>query len=160
MNVEPKARDHRYEASLVWSGSNEGATRAYDSYSRTHEVVFGEKTLLSLSADPTFRGDGAKHNPEELLVASLASCHMLSYLALCARERIAVTAYADTATGIMSERAGAGHFSSVVLHPHVTVDDDRVDRALALHELAHEQCFIANSVNFPVTCEATIVRAK
>lgn len=160
MSVEPKMREHRYEARLVWTGSAQGATRTYEGYSRTHEVSVDGKAALALSADPTFRGDANLQNPEQLLVASLASCHMLSYLALCARERIAVVAYEDAAVGVMAERAGAGRFASVVLHPKVTIDDDRIERAITLHETAHEQCFIANSVNVPVTCEPTIVRAE
>jgi organic hydroperoxide reductase OsmC/OhrA len=112
------------------------------------------------SADPLFRGDARMYNPEELLVAALASCHLLAYLALCAREGIAVVAYVDAATGTMSERGGVGHFTNVTLYPRVTIADDRVDRAHALHAIAHEECFIANSVNFPVLFEPTIACGK
>ena len=156
----PKAREHAYVATVEWTGSAHGSTHAYESYSRAHEVRVADKSALELSADPTFRGDASRHNPEELLVASLASCHMLSFLALCARERIAVVTYEDRATGTMSERAGAGRFTEVTLHPHVTIAGDQIERAQALHARAHEQCFIANSVNFPVACEPTTVRAR
>ena len=107
-----------------------------------------------------FRGDASRHNPEQLLLAALATCHMLSYLALCAREQLAVTAYSDSATATMTEEGGAGRFVTASLHPVVTIDDDRLDLAMELHHLAHEQCFIANSVNFPVTRQATVSNGR
>jgi organic hydroperoxide reductase OsmC/OhrA len=153
-------RRHAYRVEVAWTGAASGPTKTYDGYSRTHEVRIEGKPAIAASADPAFRGDAAMHNPEQLLVAALASCHLLAYLALCAREGIAVVGYRDLATGTMSERAGAGHFTSVTLRPEVTIDGERLERARALHMTAHEQCFIANSVNFPVVCEPTIARAK
>lgn len=108
--------------------------------------------MIMGSSDPAFRGDKTKYNPEELLVASLSSCHMLSYLHLCAVAGVIVTDYVDNASGIMVETPdGGGHFSEVTLNPIVTLtDQSMVDKANELHEQANRVCFIANSCNFPV----------
>jgi organic hydroperoxide reductase OsmC/OhrA len=152
-------RAHGYAVGLVWTGASAGATRSYAGYSREHELVFeGGKPVLAASADPFFRGDRARYNPEELLVAALVSCHMLSYLTFCALEAIEIVAYTDRAEGTLEERGGTGAFSRVTLRPHAIVNDDRIDRARSLHRDAHAACFIANSVNFPVTCEPAIER--
>jgi organic hydroperoxide reductase OsmC/OhrA len=156
--VSARTRTHAYDVALAWTGAAAGATRTYAGYSREHELAFAGKPSLRASADPAFRGDAGAHNPEELLVAALASCHMLSYLAHCALAGIPVIAYTDAARGEMDERAGSGAFVRVVLRPRVVVDDDRLERANALHRDAHASCFIANSVNFPVVCEPEIVR--
>ena len=151
------AREHAYAVGLRWSGAAAGPTAAYATYSREHELVFAGKPSLRASADPYFRGDAAGYNPEELLVAALASCHMLSYLALCALETLPVIAYEDAASGTMEEAGGAGRFTLVTLRPRVTVPADRIARARDLHHAAHGVCFVANSVNFPVACEPEIV---
>src|SRR5581483_1111180 len=115
------------------------------------------KPDIPASSDAAFRGDASRYNPEDLLVASLSSCHMLWYLGLCAKAGIAVTHYSDDAEGIMIEdHATGGHFESVTLRPNVTIASGDVEQARALHHEAHRLCFIANSVNFPVTCEPTI----
>ena len=152
-------REHSYRANVVWTGAAQGPTKTYAGYSRDYTIHFDGKPEMGGSADPAFRGSAARYNPEELLLAALAACHMLAYLALCAREGIAVVAYRDDAIGTMSERAGAGRFTSVRLAPVVTVDDERLERARELHDLAREECFIANSVNFPVEHAARIERA-
>jgi len=150
---------HSYETRLCWTGNRGSGTSAYGAYGRDHEInVAGKMTAIPASSDPHFRGDPARYNPEELLVAALSSCHMLSYLHLCAVNGIVVTEYEDSAIGRMVETAGkGGHFTSVTLRPNVviTAESDR-EKALALHHEAHDLCFIANSVNFPVACEATI----
>jgi organic hydroperoxide reductase OsmC/OhrA len=151
-------REHRYDCRLVWTGASQGPTRAYASYSREYEITFAGKPLLRGSADPAFRGDAGLHNPEELLVAALSSCHCLSYLALAALAGIHVVSYEDAAKGTMAETGGAGHFTEVVLHPRVTIAAGAdASKARALHEQAHGVCFIAASVNFPVRCEPEIV---
>ena len=116
---------------------------------------------LQGSSDPAFRGDAARWNPEDLLVASLSSCHMLWYLHLCAQAKITVLAYRDDATGTMVEvEGGGGRFTAVVLKPVVTIAaGGDVARAKALHEDAHRLCFIANSVNFPVGIEPEVTVA-
>lgn len=151
-------REHHYDATVSWTGAAAGAPRTYASYSRDHTIVVEGKPDLPGSADPVFRGEASRYNPEELLLAALSACHLLSYLALCEREGIAVVAYVDRASATMQENAGAGRFTQALLRPEVTIDDERVERATALHELAHEQCFIANSVNFPVRHDPTVRR--
>jgi organic hydroperoxide reductase OsmC/OhrA len=152
---------HRYALRLDWTGAAQGPTLKYETYSREYRVEIDGKQDLTGSADPAFRGDPALINPEDMLLAALSSCHMLSYLALCARIRIAVTAYTDQASGIMSETAPHRMgFTEVMLRPRVTVAAGTdLAKANALHEKAHELCFIANSVNFPVRHEAEIVTA-
>ena len=150
------AREHHYRTTVTWSGAAQGPARAYASYSREHTIAFDGKPELRGSADPAFRGDGTLVNPEDLLLASLSACHMLTYLALCAREGIAVVSYVDEASATMSERAGAGRFVRALLRPKVVVDDARVERALALHETASAECFISGSVNFPVEHEPVV----
>ncbi|MGF1610332.1 MAG: OsmC family protein [Kiloniellales bacterium] len=154
------ARDHHYEIALTWSGAAAGPTGDYKSYSREYRFSADGKPEQTGSADPAFRGDPALYNPEELLVAALSSCHMLSYLALCALQGIAVVAYEDSASGTMTETGGAGRFTEVVLRPRVTIArGGDLAKAEALHVKAHEICFIAASVNFPVRHEATLNEA-
>jgi organic hydroperoxide reductase OsmC/OhrA len=153
VNVRP----HRYAATLRWTGAAHGATTSYEHYDRTYVVEIDGKPDLTGSADAHFRGDRARHNPEDLLVASLSACHLLSYLALCARAGIAVVGYEDDARGEMTLIEGKIRFREVVLHPLVTIADPaRIAEALALHVQAHAECFIANSVNFPVHHEAVV----
>ncbi|MGE5538754.1 MAG: OsmC family protein [Gemmatimonas sp.] len=151
-------REHRYEATLTWTGASAGPTRTYQSYSREWRMDFDGKPALVGSADPTFRGDPRFHNPEELLLVALATCHMLSYLALCSLKGIAVTSYRDRAEGTMARGPdGRTRFTSVLLRPEVTIADAaKLDLARSLHHGAHEECFIANSVNFPVENAATV----
>ncbi len=153
-------RVHVYETTVSWTGSGGVGTTSPTSYDRSH-VVHGEgKPELPMSADPAFRGNAAVYNPEELLVASLASCHMLWYLALCAKAHIIVKAYEDRPTGRLVEgTSGGGRFISVELRPAVTIEAGDIETARRLHDDAHRECFISNSVNFPVTCEPTFIRA-
>jgi organic hydroperoxide reductase OsmC/OhrA len=157
MNVRP----HRYAARLRWTGAAHGPTTSYKAYSRDYVIEADGKPALRGSADPHFLGDAALYNPEDLLVASLSACHLLSYLAECARAGIAVVAYEDDARGEMTLIDGAIRFREVVLHPKVAIADPaRVAEAEALHEKAHAVCFIANSVNFPVHHEAVVTAAQ
>ena len=150
-------REHLYAATLDWTGAKAGPVRDYKSYSREFRARIAGKPELTGSADPTYLGDAKLHNPEDLLLISLAACHMLSYLALCARDKIAVTAYRDGATGTMAIADGKMRFVSVTLHPQVVIADPaKLERARALHGEAHTACFIANSVNFPVENEAVV----
>lgn len=153
-----QGREHTYTATVTWTGNQGTGTSGYKAYSRDHDITAPGKPVLPGSSDPAFRGDPARYNPEDLLVASLSSCHMLWYLHLCSRDGIAVTAYADTATGTMVETAdGGGHFAQVTLRPAVTIAKGDPDHARDLHHEAHRLCFIANSVNFPVTVEGSVV---
>lgn len=145
-------RQHNYRLSLQWNGNKGEGTIGYKAYGREYSVKIDEKETLYGSADPTFHGDKTKHNPEDLLVAALSSCHMLSYLHLCAVGGVVVVDYTDDATGIMETTSdGSGRFTEVTLNPVVTVADAAmIEKANALHKKASELCFIANSVNFPV----------
>jgi organic hydroperoxide reductase OsmC/OhrA len=148
-------KQHHYPVRMQWTGNTGAGTREYRGYERAHEYSVPGKPVIPGSSDPAFRGDKTRYNPEELLVMSLSSCHMLWFLHLAADAGVVVTAYEDDASGTMVETAGSGgHFMEVVLRPRVTFapGTDR-SRAAALHERAHQLCFIANSVNFPVRCE-------
>jgi organic hydroperoxide reductase OsmC/OhrA len=151
----PDTKQHRYSVQVTWTGNLGQGTSGYGAYSRNHEIAAPGKPALPGSSDPTFRGDPERYNPEELLVSSLSTCHMLWYLHLCAEAKIAVLQYVDDAAGVLTERSdGGGRFTEVTLRPHVTIaPGGDLDRAAALHERAHHLCFIANSVNFPVRCE-------
>ncbi|MGD1878140.1 MAG: OsmC family protein [Kiloniellaceae bacterium] len=154
----PRGKEHHYETTVTWTGAAAGGTRTYQGYSREYRADFPGKPSITGSADPAFRGDPARHNPEDMLVLALSACHMLSYLALAALEGLEVTAYTDSAGGTMQQEGKGGRFTEVVLRPRVTVaPGSDLTRAEALHEEAHKTCFIANSVNFPVRHEAEIL---
>lgn len=149
--------EHVYQATTIWTGASKGATTSYDAYSREYIVAIDGKLCIVGSADPQFRGNSALHNPEDLLVSSLSACHMLSYLALCARAGIRVVSYVDEVTGRMALDRGKVRFTDVVLHPRVMIEPgDDLEKAQVLHHEAHEVCFIANSVAFPVQHQAFI----
>lgn len=149
---------HEYSSRLVWDGNTGNGTATYASYGRQYHVVVAGKPDIAGSADPAFRGDADKLNPEDLFVASLSSCHMLSYLAACALKGVRVVAYEDDAKGTMTVDAdGGGRFVEVVLYPKVTIADrEQVALALSLHEVAHDQCFIANSCSIPIRHKPTV----
>jgi len=151
---------HRYALTVTWTGNTGEGTATYRGYRRTHTVAADGPPELLGSADRTFHGDRERWNPEQLLLASLAQCHLLSYLHVCVEAGVVVTDYLDRATGRMrTEADGSGRFTEVVLHPEVTVADvTMVAAATEAHHRAHELCFIANSVNFPVRHEP-LVRA-
>ena len=151
-------KQHTYKLQMTWTGNSGEGTKTYRGYRRDHLISAAGKPDIAGSSDPAFRGDPTRYNPEELLVAALSSCHMLSYLHLCAVNQIVVEEYTDSPTGVMEETPdGSGHFVSATLHPTVKVSTGDKAKALELHHKAHELCFIANSVNFEVKCEAKIV---
>lgn len=156
-----KNGEHHYQAHLIWDGNRGDGTSTYAGYGRQYRVLIDGKPELEGSADASFRGDADRFNPEDLFLSAISSCHMLSYLALCAREKISVVAYEDAATGVMKEDGkGGGRFEEVVLHPNVTIAEARhSERALELHERAHALCFIANSCSVPITHQATVKAA-
>ena len=149
---------HHYALALRWTGAGESGTRNYESYAREYEIAIAGKPVFRGSADPAFRGDPGLPNPEDWLLAALSSCHMLSYLALCARRRLQVLSYEDAASGTMVlQPDGGGAFTEVLLQPRVVVAADAdADAARALHERAHALCFIARSCNFDVRVEPRI----
>ena len=153
-------KEYLYKASLQWTGNRGQGTKDYRAYDRDYEIEVPEKPVIYGSSDPAFRGNKTKYNPEELLVASLSSCHMLWYLHLCAEEGIVVIDYSDRATGKMSEtKDGSGRFTEVILQPEVIISaESSLEKAQQLHNEAHKFCFIANSVDFPVLSQPLIVK--
>ncbi|MCL6707501.1 OsmC family protein [Pseudomonas sp. R2.Fl] len=153
---------HEYRVTVTWRGNLGTGTSGYRAYSRDHVVSAEGKPDIPGSSDPAFRGDPARWNPEDLLVASLSACHKLWYLHFCAVSGVVVLEYEDHAEGVMEmDREGSGRFVDVVLRPRVTIRAGTYpDIARDLHHDAHEKCFIANSVNFPVRCEPVIVEAE
>lgn len=151
-------KQHEYPVQVVWTGNHGSGTKTYQGYGREHEVHVAGKPVIAGSSDAAYRGDGRKHNPEDMLVAALSSCHMLWYLHLAAVAGVVVTAYVDDAIGTLLDRGNDGRFTEVVLRPRVTISvDSDPDAARRVHDDAHHACFIANSVNFPVRCEPRIV---
>ena len=146
--------EHSYATRLLWTGASAGPTSSYASYSREYTVEIDGKPPLASSADPVFRGDARLYTPEDLLVAALSGCHLLSYLAHAARAGVHVVSYEDSASGTMIVEGGGGRFTEVVLRPNVTITAGDAELAQKLHDIAHADCFIASSVNFPVRHEA------
>ncbi|AUY49353.1 OsmC family protein [Streptomyces sp. CB01881] len=154
------ARLHTYTAEITWTGNRGTGTSDYRSYERSHEVAGEGLPTIPGSSDPAFRGDPARWNPEQLQLAALSQCHMLSYLHQCAVNGVVVTSYVDRPLGTMEETAGGGHFTEAVLRPRIEVaSEEMTEKALALHDDAHRACFIAASVNFPVRHEAVVTVA-
>lgn len=151
-------KNHEYAVRIQWTGNDGEGTRDYRSYRRDHTIGAPGKPDIPGSSDPAFRGDAARYNPEELLVAAFSACHMLWYLHLCATSGVRVVAYEDAAEGSMAEdAAGAGKFVNVRLYPRVTIAaEGDVTRATGLHEEAHRFCFISNSVDFPVEIHPSV----
>jgi len=146
---------HRYKVDIEWTGNRGTGTSGYRDYGRDHIVRAAGLPDVPGTADPSFHGDRDRWNPEQLLLAALAQCHMLSYFHLAVKHGLDVVGYTDAATGTLRlNRDGSGEFTEAVLHPRVVLADE-AQRGLAdsLHEQAHEVCFIARSVNFPVRNE-------
>jgi organic hydroperoxide reductase OsmC/OhrA len=151
-------RTHRYQVTVDWTGNTGSGTGHYTAYERAHLIARDGKPPIPGSSDPSFRGDPARWNPEELLLASISACHQLWYLHLCSAAGVVVTAYVDNAEGLMEETAeGGGRFVSATLRPEVTIAaGSDADKAQALHHQANRLCFIASSLNFPVAHEPTV----
>ncbi|QIK72794.1 OsmC family peroxiredoxin [Propioniciclava coleopterorum] len=150
--------DHRYTVSTTWTGDRGTGTSGYRDYDRAVTLAASGKPDVAASADPHFRGDASRWNPEELLLAALSECHLLSYLHAAVTRGVVVTGYADEATGTLTTEGNGGRFVEAVLRPRVTVTDaSMLDAAAAAHADAHDWCFIAASVNFPVRIEPTAV---
>ncbi|MFL6245719.1 MAG: OsmC family protein [Thermoanaerobaculia bacterium] len=149
---------HTYKTHLIWDGNLGDGTSTYAGYGRGHRILIDGKPELRGSADPMFRGEADTHNPEDLFLAAVSSCHMLSYLALCARNSINVLDYRDDATGeLVFDARGGGKFETVTLRPIVTIANAADnDRAMELHDKAHELCYIAGSCSVPIHHQAEI----
>ena len=133
-------KKHTYSLKTEWTGNTGQGTANYRVYDRSYTVSIQNKPDLLGSSDPAFRGDSMRHNPEELLLASLSSCHLLWYLHLCSELGI-----------IVETPNGSGYFTEVTLNPVVTITEvSMIEKAIELHKKANERCFIANSVTFKV----------
>jgi organic hydroperoxide reductase OsmC/OhrA len=150
------AHEHFFEGDLRWTGQStqaEGKLRL----ERSFVIEFPGKSPLAGSSPEVFHGDNRRHNPETLMVSSLMACHHLTYLAVCERAGIGITAYTDHGTGKLAMRDGKMRMVEVVLRPQVRVAEaTQIERANALHEKAHANCFMSSSVNFEVRVEPTV----
>ncbi len=151
------AAQHEYTSRVVWTGNRGEGTAHYRAYDRTWNVETPGKPVIPCSNDPLLGGDPTLHNPEDMLLSALSACHMLWYLHLAANAKITVVSYADNPVAIgETERNGASRFLSATLRPHIVLKaGDNAAKADAIHHEIHKYCFIARSVNFPVSYEAT-----
>lgn len=149
------SKQHRYTATVEWTGNRGEGTSSYRSYDRDHEIRAEHVAPILGSSDPAFRGNPSRWNPEQLLLAAAAQCHMLAFLHLASVNDVVVTAYVDHPTGVLTESGDGGRFTEIVLHPLVTVaDESMVATANSLHERANANCFVASSLSLPVGHEA------
>lgn len=146
---------HEYPSRIVWTGNRGQGTANYRAYDRTWDVAIPGKAAIHCSNDPLLGGDPSKMNPEDLLISALSACHMLWYLHYASDAGIVVTQYEDTPLGIGEvAKGGAGRFTSAILRPHITVSEGtNIEAATAIHDRIHDVCFIARSVNFPISYE-------
>jgi organic hydroperoxide reductase OsmC/OhrA len=145
------AHVHHYTTTLDWTGTT---ADGYDSYTRDHRA-----SGIDLSSDPYFRGSPERLNPEELLVVAAASCQLLSFLAICARARIDIRSYHDEAEGVMPEDEKPHRITRIVLRPRIEYGSGTAEERLQRYvRLAHDECYIANSLKTEVVVEATFVR--
>lgn len=152
---------HEFKARVIWEGNQGEGTSSYAAYGRQYRTVIDGKPDLAGSAAPEFRGEAEKHNPEDLFLAAISACHMLTYLALCSKYRISVVKYEDQAVGnLLLDAGGGGRFEEITLHPAVTIAaGGDVAKAVQLHERAHALCFIANSCSVPIRHEPAVTVA-
>ncbi len=150
------SKNHHYSARINWTGNKGSGTSSYRNYERSYDIAIEGKPIIKASSDPAFLGDETKHNPEDLFLASISSCHMLWFLHLCAQAGVIVSSYHDDVIGTMEEeKDGKGRFVEVVLAPKVEVEyEEMIEQTDALHKKANEMCFIANSCNFKIVHQA------
>jgi len=152
---------HRYAVRSTWTGNTGSGTTGYRDYRRDVTVSVSGKHDLLASADRAFHGDRSRWNPEDMLLAALSECHLLSYLHACTARGVIVTDYVDDAEGTLRVDGNAGRFESAMLRPRVSVaDPSMIEAAVRAHEDAHEWCFIANSVSFPVEVDPVVTSAR
>lgn len=154
-----KGNQHCYQSKITWTGDRGQGTVGYRDYDRTWEIRTPGKSVIVCSNDPLLGGDASKANPEDLLLASLSACHMLWYLHLACKAGIVVLGYQDVAEGIGETSAnGAGRFLSATLRPTIRLECGiDVAAADAIHREIKQYCFIARSLNFPITYEANYI---
>lgn len=146
---------HLFKAEAKWTSNQEDSTKRF--YSKSHKILIEGKPVLNVSAAKAFKGDPELYNPEDLLLSSLVSCHMMSYLYVCSQNGIEVLEYSDNAEATLEASLdGSGRFVEVKLNPKVTITNpNKIQMALDLHQNANQLCFIANSCNFPVLHNAS-----
>ena len=154
-------RDHFYKVDVKWTGNKGSGTSNYSAYDRDFVISAEGKQDIVCSSDPAFMGKKELYNPEELLVSSVSSCHMLWFLHLCANHGIVVESYQDQPVGIMSEDSdGGGRFTRIELNPLITVkemvEESTMDR---LQNQAHEFCFVAASLTCEIAISVTVKRS-
>ena len=151
-------KTHAYRATVTWTGDQGQGTSGYSAYSRDHTIDVAGKPPLAGSSDPSFRGDASRWNPEDALLGSISACHMLWFLHLASEAGWIVHGYVDHAEATMQMNAdGSGQFIQATLRPEVRISAGDPSLSDSLHHKAHAMCFIARSLNFPVTCEATVL---
>lgn len=150
------ATTHRYLVHCSWSGST-GA--GYESYRRAHEgSTAPAEAKLALSSDPAFLGDPSRWNPEQLLVMAASSCQLLAFLAVAARARLDVVDYQDDAVGEMPEDDRPVRLTRILLRPRITMAAGaQEDRVRHLVEVAHRECYVANSLRTAVEVDPEII---
>ncbi len=149
--------NHIFKAELKWTSEQNTHQETKKIYSKSHQIKIEGKPALDVSAAKAFKGDPSLYNPEDLLLSSLVSCHMMSYLYVCSQNGIEVLEYTDNAEATLEVFPdGSGRFVAVRLYPKVKISNsDQIGLALDLHFKANQLCFIANSCNFPVLHEAS-----
>ncbi|SDZ26928.1 Organic hydroperoxide reductase OsmC/OhrA [Jannaschia faecimaris] len=147
--------EHKYSSHIVWTGNRGKGTAGYRAFDRTWNIAIPGKEIVQCSNDPLLGGDPGKMNPEDLLISALSACHMLWYLHLASDAGIVVGAYEDSPVGIGEvSQGGAGRFTAAILRPRITVQAGAdIEVATAIHQRIHEVCFVARSVNFPISYE-------
>jgi organic hydroperoxide reductase OsmC/OhrA len=146
-----------FQGQLHWTGTANESETGKLKLARSFVLRFAGKAPIEGSSPSVFNGDDGRHNPETLMVASLMSCHLLTYLAVCERAGVRILEYRDSATGTLAIKEGKMRMVEVVLWPQVRVADaGHLDKARELHAKAHANCFMSNSVNFAVRVEPTV----
>lgn len=153
------AKEHQYNQKVIWTGNTGKDTASYKDYQRDFEISIPDKAIIAGSSDPAFLGNPTKHNPEDLFLSAISSCHMLWYLHFCATSGIRVVKYEDQPIGILTEEpSGTGQFTKITLHPTVWIRNaEQVTLAKELHSKANEYCFIAKSIHIPIHHQPTII---
>jgi organic hydroperoxide reductase OsmC/OhrA len=154
-------KDHNYTTLITWTGNKGTGTSSLKSYERDLTMAVDGKPEIPGTSEVSIEGNKVRYNPEELLQCAVSSCHMLSFLYLCAKNGVIVTGYIDRATGTMRDTPeGSGHFTEIILKPEITIAGNIDEVKLAkLHHEANEICFIANSCNFPVYHQPVYIQA-
>jgi organic hydroperoxide reductase OsmC/OhrA len=147
---------HLFKATLNWTSNKKQEETTSRFYSKSHQIKIEGKPVLNVSAAKAFKGDPELYNPEDLLLSSLVSCHMMSYLYVCSQNGIEVLEYSDHAEATLEVSPdGSGRFTEVQLNPKVKISNpDKIELAIELHTKANQLCFIANSCNFPISHNA------